>query len=95
MDSKGGLFEILGEIKARPGKFIRPRRSQSDHCITNTAEPPTEIVTYHPTILVDTGLLVALYNSADPHHAQVVEFFAGCTSRLVTSEGCVTEVMWL
>ncbi|MEH2359347.1 type II toxin-antitoxin system VapC family toxin [Nostoc sp.] len=52
-------------------------------------------MTYYPTILVDTGLLVAFYDSADLHHDRVVEFFAGCTSRLVTSEGCVTEVMWL
>ena len=52
-------------------------------------------MTYHPTILVDTGLLVALYDSADSHHDRVVEFFAGCTSRLVMSEGCVTEVMGL
>ncbi|MEH2254743.1 type II toxin-antitoxin system VapC family toxin [Nostoc sp.] len=52
-------------------------------------------MTYYLTILVDTGLLVAFYDSADSHHHRVVEFFAGCTSRLVTSEGCVTEVMWL
>lgn len=52
-------------------------------------------MTYHPKILVDTGLLVALYDLADSHHDRVVEFFARCTSRLVTTEGCVTEVMWL
>ncbi|MHC5823469.1 MAG: type II toxin-antitoxin system VapC family toxin [Nostoc sp.] len=52
-------------------------------------------MSYYPTILVDTGLLVAFYDSADSHHDRVVEFFAGCTSQLVTSEGCVTEVMWL
>ena len=52
-------------------------------------------MTYHSTILVDTGLLVAFYDSADSHHNRVVEFFAECTSRLLTSEGCVTEVMWL
>ncbi|MCC5603637.1 type II toxin-antitoxin system VapC family toxin [Nostoc favosum] len=52
-------------------------------------------MTYHSTILVDRGLLVAFYDSADSHHNRVVEFFAGCTSRLMTSEGCVTEVMWL
>ncbi len=52
-------------------------------------------MTYYPAILVDTGLLVAFYDSADSHHSRVVEFFAGCTSRLLTTEGCVTEVMWL
>jgi uncharacterized protein len=50
---------------------------------------------YHPTILVDTGLLVAFYDAADSHHDRVVEFFAKCTSRLITTVGCVTEVMWL
>lgn len=52
-------------------------------------------MTCYPTILVDTGLLVAFYDSADRHHAQVVEFFASCTSRLITTVGCVTEVLWL
>jgi uncharacterized protein len=52
-------------------------------------------MTYHPTILVDTGLMVAFYDSADSYHNRVVEFFSGCTSQLVTTESCVTEVMWL
>ncbi|MCG5059321.1 MAG: PIN domain-containing protein [Limnoraphis sp. WC205] len=52
-------------------------------------------MTYHPTILVDTGLLVAFYDSADQYHVKVVNFFASCTSRLVTTVGCVTEVLWL
>ncbi|EGJ32331.1 MULTISPECIES: PIN domain-containing protein [Moorena] len=52
-------------------------------------------MSYHPAILVDTGLLVAFYDSADQHHGQVVEFFTSCTSRLVTTVGCVTEVLWL
>ncbi|WP_202972023.1 hypothetical protein [Moorena producens] len=52
-------------------------------------------MTYHPAILVDTGLLVAFYDSADQHHGQVVEFFSSCTSRLVTTVNCVTEVVWL
>jgi uncharacterized protein len=52
-------------------------------------------MTYYPLILVDTGLLVAFYDSADKHHTQVLEFFASCTSRLVTTVGCVTEVLWL
>ena len=44
---------------------------------------------YHPTILVDTGLLVAFYDSADSYHNRVVEFFAKCTSRLITAPGCI------
>ncbi len=48
-----------------------------------------------PNVLVDTGLLVAFYDSADDHHDIVVEFFASCTARLITTEGCVAEVMWL
>lgn len=47
------------------------------------------------TILVDTGLMVAFYDSADRHHDAVVEFFSTCTSQLITTVGCVTEVMWL
>jgi predicted nucleic acid-binding protein len=52
-------------------------------------------MTDYPLILVDTGLLVAFYDSADQYHTQVVKFFASCTSRLVTTVGCVTEVLWL
>lgn len=50
---------------------------------------------YYKKILVDTGLLVAFYDSADKYHPQVVNFFSSCTSYLVTTVGCVTEVMWL
>lgn len=46
-------------------------------------------------ILVDTGLLVAFYDAADQYHDAVVQFFSTCTSQLITTIGCVTEVMWL
>lgn len=49
----------------------------------------------HAAVLVDTGLMVAFYDSADRHHGAVVEFFSTCTSPLITTLGCVTEVMWL
>ena len=49
----------------------------------------------HPKILVDTGLLVAFYDAADQYHDAVVKFFETCTSQLITTVGCVTEVMWL
>ncbi|HHP7245279.1 MAG TPA: type II toxin-antitoxin system VapC family toxin [Elainellaceae cyanobacterium] len=52
-------------------------------------------MTNPPIILVDTGLLVAFYDSADRYHGQVVNFFAECTSQLITTESCATEVMWL
>ncbi|MEO0539159.1 MAG: VapC toxin family PIN domain ribonuclease [Cyanobacteria bacterium P01_A01_bin.123] len=46
-------------------------------------------------ILVDTGLMVAFYDAKDLYHDAVVEFFSNCTHRLITTIGCVTEVMWL
>ena len=46
-------------------------------------------------ILVDTGVLVALYDQADVYHSQVIEFLNSYRGRLVTTLGCVTEVMWL
>lgn len=52
-------------------------------------------MTYHPVILVDTSLLVAYYDAGDEYHTQVSNFFASCTSKLVTTLGCITEVMWL
>ncbi len=53
------------------------------------------MTTYPSTILVDTSIFVAFYNSADRNHSQVSSFFASCTSQLITSLGCVTEAMWL
>lgn len=50
---------------------------------------------YYPLILVDTGIMVAFYNRADRYHQQVVQFFSNCPSQLITTVGCVTEVMWL
>lgn len=53
------------------------------------------MTTYPPVILIDTSIFVAFYNSTDSHHSQVRSFFASCRSRLITSLGCVTEIMWL
>jgi uncharacterized protein len=47
------------------------------------------------SVLIDTGLMVAFYDASDRHHKSVVQFFAGCTAQLITTVGCVTEVMWL
>lgn len=46
-------------------------------------------------ILIDTGILVAFYNQRDKYHQQVIDFFSECRQQLITSEACVTEVMWL
>jgi uncharacterized protein len=49
----------------------------------------------HSVILVDTGILVAFYDQIDRHHNQVVQFLGNYRGRLLTTVGCVTEVMWL
>jgi uncharacterized protein len=48
-----------------------------------------------PLILVDTGILVAFYDRKDKYHQQVLSFFSTCTSQLITTIACATEVMWL
>ena len=50
---------------------------------------------YPPIILIDSGILTAYYSAADNYHLQVCRFLEGCTSQLVTTHSCVTEVMWL
>jgi uncharacterized protein len=49
----------------------------------------------YPYILVDTGIMVALYDESDSCHQKVAQFLATCTSQFITTIGCVTEVMWL
>lgn len=49
----------------------------------------------HPLILIDTGIIVAFYDSKDKYHQQILDFFAACTSQLITTIACITEVMWL
>ncbi|MFM6199738.1 MAG: type II toxin-antitoxin system VapC family toxin, partial [Dolichospermum sp.] len=46
-------------------------------------------------ILIDTGILVAFYDRNDKYHQKVINFFSSCTSQLITTIACVTEVMWL
>ena len=50
---------------------------------------------YPPLILIDSGILTAYYSGTDNYHLQVCRFLEGCTSRLITTHSCVTEVMWL
>lgn len=52
-------------------------------------------MTYHPIIIVDSGILVAYYSVKDGYHQQVRVFFERCTSNLVTTTACITEVVWL
>jgi predicted nucleic acid-binding protein len=46
-------------------------------------------------ILIDTGIIVAFYDRKDKHHQQAINFFSTCTSQLITTVACVTEVLWL
>jgi uncharacterized protein len=52
-------------------------------------------MTYHPLILADSGILFAYYSARDRYHISVRTFFENCTSRLITTPSCITEVMWL
>ena len=49
----------------------------------------------HSLTLIDSGILTAYYSAADNYHLEVCRFLEGCTSRLITTHSCVTEVMWL
>jgi uncharacterized protein len=49
----------------------------------------------YPQILIDTGILVAFYDRKDEYHQKSLSFFSTCTSQLITTIACVTEVMWL
>lgn len=49
----------------------------------------------YPAILIDTGPIVAYYDAGDAHHDRVRRFLDDSTSILITTTGCVTEVMWL
>lgn len=51
--------------------------------------------TYPPLILTDSSILVAYYSVRDNYHEAVCHFFEKCTSELITTLPCVTEVMYL
>jgi uncharacterized protein len=50
---------------------------------------------YPSLTLIDSGFLIAYYSATDRYHGQVCSFLEECTSRLVTTHSCITEVMWL
>ncbi len=52
-------------------------------------------MTYPPLTLIDSGILTAYYSATDRYHLQVCRFLESCTSRLITTHSCATEVMWL
>lgn len=52
-------------------------------------------MSYPPLSIIDSGVLLAYYSANDKYHQQVSRFLESCTSRLVTTHSCVTEVMWL
>jgi uncharacterized protein len=52
-------------------------------------------MTYPPLSLIDSGISIAYYSATDRYHSQVCHFLEGCTSQLITTHSCVTEVMWL
>ena len=48
-----------------------------------------------PSIVVDAGPLIALFDRDDRHHRRAVAFVAACRSRLVTNLPVLTEVTFL
>ncbi|MBV9389174.1 MAG: hypothetical protein JOZ78_22370 [Chroococcidiopsidaceae cyanobacterium CP_BM_ER_R8_30] len=52
-------------------------------------------MTYHPTVLADSGFLFAYYSAKDKYHDSVRGFFESFTKKLVTTSPICTEVMWL
>lgn len=53
------------------------------------------MTSYYPHLLVDSGVIIAFYSRHDRYHQQVTDFFGSCTSQLITTVGCITEIMWL
>jgi len=50
---------------------------------------------YPPIILTDSSILIAYYSIKDNYHDSVCRFFEECSSELITTTACVTEVMYL
>ena len=48
-----------------------------------------------PSIVVDAGPLVALFDRDDRHHRKAVEFARSCRSRLITNLPVLTEAAFL
>ncbi|WP_069791775.1 type II toxin-antitoxin system VapC family toxin [Cyanobacterium sp. IPPAS B-1200] len=50
---------------------------------------------YPPIIITDGSILIAYYSARDNYHNAACRFFEQCTSKLITSLPCITEVMYL
>lgn len=50
---------------------------------------------YPPKIITDSSIFVAYYSAKDNYHRAVVKFFEQCSSELITTTACITEVMYL
>jgi predicted nucleic acid-binding protein len=48
-----------------------------------------------PSIVVDAGPLIALFDRRERHHRKAVKFIQGCSSRLVTNLPVLTEATLL
>jgi uncharacterized protein len=48
-----------------------------------------------PSIVVDAGPLIALFDRDDRHHRRAVEFMRNCRSRLITNLPVLTEATFL
>lgn len=53
------------------------------------------VMSKYARILVDSGIIVALYDSVDDYHHAVIDFLYSYSGQLVTTVGCITESMWL
>lgn len=50
---------------------------------------------YSPKIIADSSIFIAYYSAKDNYHQAVVNFFEQCSSDLITTTACITEVMYL
>ncbi|MBJ7899589.1 MAG: PIN domain-containing protein [Cyanobacteria bacterium RI_101] len=53
------------------------------------------MINYPPKVITDSGIFIAYYSANDNYHQAVVNFFEQCSSDLVTTTPCITEVMYL
>jgi hypothetical protein len=53
------------------------------------------MMNYPTKIITDSSILVAYYSAKDNYHRAIVNFFEQCSSELITTTACITEVMYL
>jgi predicted nucleic acid-binding protein len=47
------------------------------------------------SVLIDASALISFYSASEPHHKFMVKFFSHFKGKLITTEPCVTETLWL